>query len=253
MPGLINAHTHLSMSIFRETLDGYTLQEWLNNKIWPMEDGLTPEDIYYASMLSCLEMIMTGTTTANDQYFMTEETIRAGMETGMRLQVTRTVNDVGNMQEVRIEELKELIERYNRKYSLATLNVGIHGLYTTGEETVKQLIEIAKDNNLPVHMHFCENSQEVEDIKEKYGVYSPVDVIEKHFGITNNILAHSVKLTDEEIERLSYMKNINIVHCPISNLRLGCGVAKVQQMADKRNKHGTWNRWTGKWFKSRYV
>lgn len=94
MPGLINTHAHLSMSIFRETLDGYTLQRWLNEKIWPMEDKLMPEDIYLASILSCLEMITTGTTTANDQYFMAEDTIRAGNETGVRLQVTQTVNDV---------------------------------------------------------------------------------------------------------------------------------------------------------------
>lgn len=94
MPGLINTHAHLSMSIFRETLDGYTLQDWLNKKIWPMEDKLTEEDIFCASTLSCLEMIKTGTTTANDQYFMTESTIAAALETGVRLQVTRTVNDV---------------------------------------------------------------------------------------------------------------------------------------------------------------
>ena len=79
MPGLINTHAHLSMSIFRETLDGYSLQDWLKQKIWPMEDKLTPEDIYYASMMSCLEMISTGCTTANDQYFMAEDTIRAGI------------------------------------------------------------------------------------------------------------------------------------------------------------------------------
>ena len=94
MPGLINTHAHLSMSIFRETLDGYTLQKWLTEKIWPMEDKLTPEDIYCASVLSCLEMITTGTTTANDQYFLTEATIKAALDTGVRLQVTRTVNDV---------------------------------------------------------------------------------------------------------------------------------------------------------------
>ena len=94
MPGLINTHTHISMSIFRETLDGYTLQDWLNKKIWPMEDKLKPEDIYYASCLSCIEMIETGTVVANDQYFMAEETIKAANDLGMRLQVTRTVNDV---------------------------------------------------------------------------------------------------------------------------------------------------------------
>ena len=131
MPGLINTHTHISMSIFRETLDGYTLQDWLNDKIWPMEDKLTPEDIYYASLLSCIEMITTGTTMANDQYCMAEETIKAANELGMRLEVTRTVNDVQEMQRQRIEELEKLIKEYNHKYENITLNIGIHGLYTT--------------------------------------------------------------------------------------------------------------------------
>lgn len=70
MPGLINTHAHVPMSIFRETLDGYNLQDWLEKKIWPMEDKLTTKDIYYASLLSFIEMIKTGTTTINDMYFM---------------------------------------------------------------------------------------------------------------------------------------------------------------------------------------
>ena len=107
MPGFVNTHTHISMSIFRETLDGYSLQDWLNKKIWPMEDKLTREDIYYASLLSIIEMIETGTTTANDQYFMAEDTIKAANELGMRLQVTRTVNDVAGLTEQRINELEE--------------------------------------------------------------------------------------------------------------------------------------------------
>lgn len=123
MPGFINCHTHLAMSIFKETLDGYTLQRWLHEKIWPMEDKLTLEDIYYASKLSCLEMISTGTTLANDQYFMAEETIRAAVDTGVRLEVTRAINDVANMQEERIEELEELVRKYKNKYDLITLNV----------------------------------------------------------------------------------------------------------------------------------
>ena len=79
MPGLINTHAHVPMSIFRETLDGYNLQDWLSKKIWPMEDKLTNEDIYYASYLTYLEMIKTGTTTINDMYFMTEDIIKLQM------------------------------------------------------------------------------------------------------------------------------------------------------------------------------
>lgn len=229
LPGLINTHAHLSMSIFRETLDGYTLQKWLTQKIWPMEDKLTREDIYNASMLSCIEMISTGTTTVNDQYFMTEDTIRAALNTGVRMQVTRTVNDVANLQNERIEELEELIENYKNKYDLITLNVGIHGLYTTGRETVKKMVNFAKENDLNIHMHFCENSKEVEDIKEAYNVESAVDILEEYFKGTHTILAHVVKVNDDEICHLSDL-GVHVSHCPISNLRLGCGVSKVQDM-----------------------
>lgn len=240
MPGLINTHTHLSMSIFRETLDGYSLQDWLNKKIWPMEDKLTREDIYYASLLSCIEMISTGTTLANDQYFMAEDTIKAANELGERLQVTRTVNDVGGLGKERFEELEKLVSEYNGKYENITLNVGIHGLYTTGKDTLIKLIDLAKRYSLPIHIHFCENSEEVEDIKRGYNVQSPVDVLEKYFGGTHSILAHVVKVTDEEIERLSSL-DISVAHCPVSNLRLGCGVAKVQKMQDMRSKCSSWN------------
>lgn len=240
MPGLINTHTHLSMSIFRETLDGYTLQNWLTQKIWPMEDNLEREDIYYASILSCLEMISTGTTTANDQYFMAEDTIRAALETGVRLQVTRTVNDVADMQEERMKELEELVRIYKNRYDLITLNVGIHGLYTTGIDTVTKMVKYAKDNELPIHIHFCENKKEVEDIKRDYNVKSPVDVLEENFENSHTILAHAVKLTNEEIKRIGKMR-MNVAHCPISNLRLGCGVANVQEMLNYRSERLSWN------------
>lgn len=96
MPGLINMHTHIPMSIFRDTLDGYGLQEWLNDKIWPMEDKLNEEDIYYASLLSCAEMIKSGTTCFNDQYFMTDAIIKATNEIGVRTHCTRTLMDIND-------------------------------------------------------------------------------------------------------------------------------------------------------------
>ena len=119
MPGLINTHAHIPMSIFRETLDGYNLQEWLNDKIWPMEDKLQEQDIYYASYLSFIEMIKTGCTTINDMYFMTDEIIKAMEETGIRLQTTRTLQDIDGLEagEKRLQELQRLIDKYKNKNS----------------------------------------------------------------------------------------------------------------------------------------
>ena len=231
LPGLINTHSHIAMSIFRETIDGYKLQQWLEEKIWPMEDKLQPGDIYYATYLSAIEMIKSGCTTINDMYFMTDYSINAINETGVRLQTTRTLMSMENDSGKRLKELEDLIEK-NKDNPLVTFNVGIHGLYTTNEQDLIKYIEYAKNKNMRIHMHFCENSKEVQDIKNNYN-QNPVQIIQKYFGDMNLILAHFVKLTDNEIESLSKMKNISVSHCPISNLKLGCGIAKIDQMAKK--------------------
>lgn len=229
MPGLINTHAHIPMSIFRETVDGYSLQDWLKQKIWPMEDKLTNEDIYNASMLSFIEMIKTGTTTINDMYFMTEDIIKAAKETKIRLQTSRTLmgeNDEAGQK--RIEELNSLLEKYQNKDELITFNVGIHGLYTSGKEYVEKCIAFAKEKELPIHMHFCENEKEVGDIKKAYNCM-PIEVLEEEFKNQKTILAHCVKLSKEEIEKLKKL-DVSISHCPVSNLKLGCGIANISEM-----------------------
>lgn len=225
MPGLINTHSHISMSIFRETIDGLKTQDWLTQKIWPMEDKLTDNDIYYATLLSCLEMIQSGCTTINDMYFMTENIIKASLDSGIRLQTTRTLMGYKEDDESRISELKMLIEKY-KDLDTISFNVGIHGLYTSNENYVKKCVNFANIENLPIHMHFCENIQERNDIVKCYNVDNPAEVIKNDFKGIHNILAHSVKLTDTDIEILR-MTNSYISHCPISNLKLGCGIAPI--------------------------
>ena len=230
MPGLINTHSHISMSIFRETVDGLKTQDWLTKKIWPMEDKLTNEDIYYATMLSCIEMIETGCTCINDMYFMTEDIIKAALESGVRLQTTRTLMGHNKEDLIRLDELNNLLENY--KYETITFNAGIHGLYTSNEEYVKKCVDFAEEKNLPIHMHFCENTQEREDIKRDYNVEEPSDVIKRDFKGIHNILAHSVKISDKDIENLKET-NTYISHCPVSNLKLGCGIAPITKMVEE--------------------
>ncbi len=229
MPGLINTHAHVPMSIFRETLDGYNLQDWLEKKIWPMEDKLNIEDIYYASLLSFIEMIKTGCTTINDMYFITEEIIKAALHSGVRLQTTRTLMDIKNDGESRLKELEELIKNYDSKEETITLNIGIHGFYTTNAPYIEKCANLARKYNKIVHIHFCENSKEREDIIKGYSVQSPVEVIKKYFKGLHVVTAHSVKLTKEEIDELA-SDNVHIAHCPVSNLKLGCGIANVSYM-----------------------
>lgn len=232
MPGLINTHAHIPMSIFKENLDGYSLQEWLTQKIWPAEEKLTDEDIYKASMMSFREMIRTGTTTIVDMYFMQNNIIKAAEETNVRLELTRTLMDSDGNGDKKIEELENLIKEFQGKEGNITINVGAHALYTCSESYLPKTIELAKKYNLNFQIHFCENTQEVEDIKKDYNVKNPAEVLEKYLGSTNSILAHAVKLTDTDIEKMKKL-NISISHCPISNLKLGCGIARISKLLDE--------------------
>ena len=229
MPGLINTHSHIGMSIFRETVDGMKTQDWLEKEIWPREDKLTREDIYWASKLSCIEMIKTGTTTINDMYFFTDEIIKAALETGVRLQATRALLGKGNQDFSRLNELEELVNKYNEE--TITFNVGIHGLYTCDEQYVENCIEFARKKELLTHIHFCENAGERKQIIEEYNVKTPAEVIKMKFNKIHTILAHAVKITEEDIEILKD-ENVYISHCPISNLKLGCGIAPITKMIE---------------------
>ena len=233
MPGIINAHTHLGMSYFRATNDNLTLQDWLNNKIWPIEDKMNEEDVYYGILLSCIEMIKTGTTTSNDMYFFSSKGIEALIETKVRCLFTRCLSDINNNGDKAIDEFIDLYNKY-KDNNLIKFSVAPHALYTTNLEYLKKCSDLATKLNLPVHMHYLENRKEIEDIKKSYNM-KPIDVL-KETGLINNklILAHCTYLDDENLKAFKD-KDISIVHNPISNLNLGCGIADIIKYKDYAN------------------
>lgn len=213
------------MSIFRETTEGCSLYEWLNKKIWPKENELTEQDIYWASMLSFMEMIRTGCTCINDQYFMSEQIRKAAEESKIRLVLTRTITSTSGEEgtDKRIEEFEKLYETRNKEDDLITYTVAPHSFYTCSDECLEKVSKLALKYNLPVHVHFLESIDEIEDIKKQHG-QEAIYVLQKYFAKTHTILAHGVKLNDKDIEILKTM-DCSIVHNPISNLRLGCKIA----------------------------
>ena len=225
MPGLINTHAHIAMSIFRGTFEGCDLYTWLNQKIWPIEAKLTKEEVYNASMLSILEMISTGTTCVNDHYFFSEEIRKALTKSKMRAVITRVLmdNDGKEASENRINEFINLYETRDEDNKLITYSVAPHGLYTCSGEVLVKARELAIKYNLPIHVHFLESINEVEDIKNLHGIRAS-QVLKKYFDGIHTILAHGVKLDDEDIEILKTI-DCGISHNPLSNLRLGCKIA----------------------------
>ena len=225
MPGLINTHCHSAMSIFRGTFEGCNLYTWLNEKIWPIEAKLTEEQVYDASMLSIVEMISTGTTCFNDHYFISEPTRKAVETTKIRAVLTRVLmdNDGDKASNERIKEFRKFYETRKEENDLITYTVSPHGLYTCSDKCLEEARKIALEYKLPVHIHFLESIDEIEDIKKIHGE-NAVQILKKYFGDMHTILAHGVKLTDEDIEILKTM-DTGIAHNPISNLRLGCKIA----------------------------
>lgn len=227
MPGLINVHAHIPMSIFRETTEGCKLYDWLSKKIWPVEDKLTEEDVYYASMLSYIEMISTGTTCVNDHYFISNAIRKAAEDAKVRTVLTRVLMDSDGEDgfKQRVTEFENLYESRDKENSLITYTVSPHSMYTCSDRALEKSTELAKKYNLPVHIHFLESIDEIEDIKNKHGMPA-IDVLQKYFNNIHTILAHGVKISDSDLEILKHM-DVAVVHNPVSNMRLGCKIANT--------------------------
>ena len=231
MPGLVNCHTHLGMSIFRCTNDNYNLNDWLNKKIWPIEDKMSWKDIYYTTLLSCIESIKSGTTTSADHYFGSLESIKAIKECKIREVFTNCCMDLDLKGDERLDIFKKLYTENKDASRIITFSVAPHALYTCSSSYLEKLRDIALKYNLPIHMHMSENLDEVKSITSKYGI-KPAFVLEK-LGLLNCklVLAHCTYLDDDEINLLS-KHDVSIVHNPISNLNLGCGIAPIKKYID---------------------
>mgnify|MGYP005804539563 FL=1 len=225
MPGLINTHAHITMSIFRGTFEGCNLYTWLHEKIWPIEAELAEDQVYDATMLSILEMISTGTTCVNDHYFFSKKIRQALEESKMRAVLTRVLMDSDGKEasEQRINEFIDLYETRDKNNNLITYTVSPHSLYTCSDALLEKSKELAIKYNLPIHTHFLESIDEIEDIQKLHGEEAS-KVLKKYFDGIHLILAHCVKLNDEDIEILKTL-DCGIAHNPISNFRLGCKIA----------------------------
>lgn len=224
MPGLVNTHTHLGMSIFKGYKDDNKLMDWLNNVIFPIEDKFKSEEIYWNSYLSSIEMIKSGTTTFNDMYFNMEKVIEVAEKTGQRAVISWSVTDDSIRD--KFEKTKEYFNKYNHKNSLIKIYVSAHSGYTCNEETIKKCVNLAKEINTGIHIHLAETLQEEEIINKKYKK-TPTKYL-KDLGVFDVpvVLAHGIYFSKEDIEILKKIKG-GISHNPISNCKLASGICDV--------------------------
>ena len=227
MPGLINTHTHLPMSIFKGYKDDKSLMDWLNNAIFPVEDKLQSDDFYYNSCLSILEMIKSGTTTCNDMYFGTERIIDAIEKMGIRANVSWCITD-GSIND-KPEKTREYVKKYNSEDYRIKVWVSLHAPYTCSPETVKLCVELAKELNTGIHVHLAETMDEEKTIKEKYGKTPTEYLNDLNVFDVKTILAHGIYLSDSDIDILKN-KDTGIAHNPISNCKLASGICNITKL-----------------------
>ena len=227
MPGLVNTHTHLAMSIFRGYKDDRKLMDWLENAIFPVEDKLQPDDIYWNSYLSCLEMIKSGTTTCNDMYFGMNKVIEAIEATGLRAVVAWCLTDDSIRD--KIERTREYAKIYNnRENSKITVFTSPHAPYSCNPDTIKLCVDLAKELNTGLHIHLAETQNEVATIIDRYGKTATEYLSDLDVFDVPVVLAHGIYISESDIEILK-QHNIRggISHNPISNCKLSSGICDV--------------------------
>ena len=233
MPGLINTHTHSAMSIFRGLADDMPLEKWLNDYIFPLEDKFVDEKFcYWGSMLACIEMIMSGTTTFCDMYFFEKETGLAAEKLKMRAVIGEGIATIGKDEnkalDNKINLTKELLEKF-KDNPLISIAVEPHSCYTCSKNVLIRSKEFEMNNNLLYAIHLSETKEENKNIRNEFAM-SPVEYLNE-IGVLDKrtIAAHCVWLSDKDIDILK-SKEAKVSHCPASNMKLASGVAPVDKM-----------------------
>ena len=232
MPGFINSHTHIPMTMLRGYADDLPLQKWLTEYIFPAEAKyVTPENVRVATRLGMLEMIKSGTTCFNDMYFFEDVIGEEVKRAGMRVVLGEAILDFPTPSFKTVDDglqiTNELIQKWE---SDPTVHVAVapHSLYTCSKETLKRTKEIADKHGALLHIHLSETRKEVENLIAQTNM-KPVNYL-NNIGLLdeNLVAAHSVWLSDEEVELMAAQKAA-ISHCPKSNLKLASGIANSQK------------------------
>lgn len=235
IPGLVNTHTHLSMTLFRGIADDLPLDRWLNDHIWPAEARLNGDYCYAGALLGCIEMIRSGTTSFNDMYFYMDHVARAVEEAGLRCVISHGMIDLGDTEKM-MAELRESRRIIKECHGMADdrirVALGPHSPYTCSEELLKETAALADKNDLMIHIHVSETENEVSEVSRSHGM-TPVEYLDE-VGVLGprTVAAHCVWLKDWEIDVLAE-RDVKVSHNPSSNMKLASGVSPVARLLQR--------------------
>ncbi len=229
-PGFVDTHTHIPMNLFRSAADDMDLMDWLQNAIWPAEDNLTSKDVYWGSMLGMAELVSGGVTCMNDMYNFSYDIAKAAQDSGIRAVIGATIIDMGKSVEDRLAEARDLFEQV-KDYERVEAAIAPHAEYTVSKQTFEKILETANELSSRIHVHVSETQGEHEDCIKRNGK-TPIALLNS-LGVLDLpvMAAHCVWVSDEDLKIMSD-KNVGVMSCPQSNLKLGSGIARVADMLD---------------------
>ena len=233
IPGLINAHTHAAMTLFRGLADDLPLKEWLENHVWPAEARWVDSNfVRDGTDLAVLEMIRNGTTCFNDMYYFPDTVAQVAAERNLRACVGMIVIEMKtawakNFEEYLTKGIK-VHDRY-REHPLISTAFAPHSTYAVGDKALQRILTLADQLDVPIHMHLHETEAEIQQSVEQFG-QRPIERLAT-IGVLNSQLAavHMTQLTREEI-MLVAEHGVSVVHCPESNMKLGSGFCPVAEL-----------------------
>ncbi|MFH2064425.1 MAG: amidohydrolase [Pseudomonadota bacterium] len=234
MPGLVNAHTHLPMSLFRGLADDLPLMTWLNDYIFPAEAvHITPETVRTGALLSCAEMLLSGTTTCCDGYFYEDAVAEAIFETGIRAVAGQGVIDypapgVPDPSQ-NIAEAVSFVEKWTGRTPLITPSIFCHSPYTCSRETLVKAADEAFARGVLFQIHVAETKSEHDRMMMEHGV-SPIRYLDS-IGILRpqTLLVHAIWI-DEEDRNIIAERGAGVAHNPESNMKLASGIAPIPEL-----------------------
>ena len=227
MPGFKNAHAHSAMTFLRSYADDLPLQEWLNEKVFPMEKKLSGEDIYHLTRLAVLEYLSSGITAVFDMYLRPDDTARACMDTGMRCVLVSGLNDFTSS----IEQTEEEYLKWNRKNSLISYQMGFHAEYTCSRDLLYRLAQLVHKYRAPVYTHLAETKREVEACQGRYGMTPAVFLDSMGLFEFGGGCYHCIYMTDADMDVFRRRRLFAITN-PASNMKLPAGSRRWRSLSE---------------------
>jgi 5-methylthioadenosine/S-adenosylhomocysteine deaminase len=221
-PPLVNGHTHAAMTLFRGSGGDLPLMPWLEERIWPVEARLSPDDVYWGTRLACLEMIRSGTTRFWDMYWHPEATARAVADAGLRAAIGAPFFDKGRDAAAMRAKARAHLDLLEGLGGQITPALAPHSIYMVSEESLRFIAELSAESGAPVQIHLSETKPEVDDCIGDHGRRPAAYLDDLGLLSERTLLAHGVWLDDEELDLIA-ARGATVVSNPAANMKLAVG------------------------------